>query len=185
MTDSYSLAIIQAQHLWPWEAESVVKGVVISRIGSTMAVLRRIGYSVEGTIATVLCPPVNGITSRRGTGDISSRIEDTLRQLDLQQVRFSGLAQIRNYLLQNSDLLDLLPSLCRTVLETFEPSTKLQLEYYQDPQFENDQYLCLYLRTEAVDVSIVGKIDGITEAYSEALANAKGWILVTPDFRPL
>jgi hypothetical protein len=179
MSAIYGHAEISAQQQW-----SALEGIATKSEGVLrLASLQQIGSSLVETLSALLNTPFNALAARQGTADISSRVEATLSQLVSQRVAISSLAKVRNYLLQNSDLLDLLPTLCKTIAERFDPGTKQRLEYYQDPQYEDDEYLSLYLRLDPVDLSMIETIDSITDAYSEAFANIKGWILIAPDFQ--
>ena len=176
--DVYSDAANQAGRLW-WTGKEHVKHEASVLMGVAMASLQQVGSG----LSTILAARFSTLAARQGTADISSRVESALAQLASQQVGFSGLDKIRSYLVHHSDLLDLLPSVCRTISERFDSNTKQLLEYYKDPQYQNDEYLCLYLRSNSFDLSMIDKVDSVTDLYSDAFANIKGWILITPDLR--
>src|SRR5437870_489662 len=102
--DVYSDAANHAERLW-WRGKET-KHEVGFMLGLTMASFQQVGSSLAATLSTVLSAPFSILAARHGTADISSKVESTLGQLALQQVGFSRLADIRRYLLQNSDLLD-------------------------------------------------------------------------------
>jgi hypothetical protein len=143
--------------------------------------LLKMGSSLIEAVSSISNAPFNVLA--HGTSSINARIEQTLRQLVLRQVAVPHPADVRSYLVKNSDLLNVLPPLCEDVARRFDQGTKLSLEYYQDPQLIDNDYLCLYLKSAVLDMSAIEEIDKIADAYSEPFANITGWILVAPDFR--
>ena len=176
--DLYIDAVNQATQQW-WIGKEHVKHEASVVLGVAMASLQQVG----SCLSTILAVPLSTLAARNGTADISSRVESALAQLASQRVGFSGLTEIRSYLVHHSDLLELLPSLCQTISELFDSDTKQSLEYYRDPQYPSDEYLCLYLRSGTFDLSIIDKCDTVTDGYSDAFANINGWVLITPDLR--
>src|SRR5262249_1253221 len=117
------------------------------------------------------------------TSSISIQIEQVLKKLVLLRVVIPKPKEIRSYLLKNPDLLAILPSLCVDIGRVFDSDVSLSLEHHQDPEFEEDQYLCLYLKIPKLDVAAVDRIDNVAESYSVDFASISGWILIAPDLR--
>jgi len=178
MSAVYDDVLVETWRQWGEREERVTDS---ERTALGLSFLLQMGSSLIETLSSISNAPFNLLA--QGTSSISARIEQTLRQLTSWQVLIPRPGDVRSYLVKNSDLLDLLPSLCKDVAYHFNPDTKLFLEYYQDPQYGDDEYLTLYIRTDPFDLSMIERIDNVTDAYAEAFSSIKGWILIAPDFR--
>ena len=112
------------------------------------------------------------------SADVTSEIDATLKRLSSQQIQIPHPAQVRDYLLRYSDILDVLPSICQAVLDRFDADTCLSAEVY------SDEYLTIYVRQTCYDENIMDIINSISEEYEEELSIGEGWLLVTTDFQP-
>ena len=114
---------------------------------------------------------------------VTFKVEALLELLSLIQVKIPEPAGVRDYLLSNSDIIDLLPPACRMAREQFGVGAELSLELYRDPEIE-DEYLTLYVRQRRYDENMLGKIEELCKAYETVLSSRTGWFILTTDFRP-
>jgi len=117
--------------------------------------------------------------------DISLLIEETFEYLTSIQVIIPNSEEVREYLHQYPDIIELVKFACEETRSRFPSSTQLSLELYYDPEFE-DEYLILYIRQEkyADDImNIVDDIrDNINSAYEYEFTTRSGELFVTTDF---
>jgi len=113
---------------------------------------------------------------------IVSKIEDTFSELKRLGVKIPSLARVRNYLLNYSDITDILHSVCQSIREYFGCEAEISLEVYEDPEIE-DEYLTLYIRAQEYSDSIINKIRDLRKEFGEQLSRTDGWILITTDFK--
>lgn len=92
-------------------------------------------------------------------------------------------AEVREYLIQHSDLTNVLLYICATARKRMGTQTQLSLEMYHDPEIK-DEYLTLYARQQQYDEQILNLIEEICTQHEIALTNSSGWLLVTTDFQP-
>lgn len=91
-----------------------------------------------------------------------------MSQVEKQIVKLEEIDQIRSYLLQFPDLLDIIPKVIHSAKERF-PEGQLTLNIYQDPEIE-DQYLVLYVRLEHYNKKTLERLEEAEAAFLEALA---------------
>ena len=113
---------------------------------------------------------------------MKKEIEDTFSELKKLGVRIPSLARVRDYLLNYSDITDILHPLCQSIRECFGCEAEISLEVYEDPEIE-DEYLTLYIRTQEYSDAVIGKIRDLRKEFEEQLSRTDGWILVTTDFK--
>ncbi len=111
------------------------------------------------------------------------QIEEVLNQLQQNVITIPKAAEVRDYLIRYSDLIDLVLSVCQLTRQRFDSQAQLSLEVYHDPEME-DEYLTLYVRQQDYDEDILDTIEDIRAQYEAKLAGKSGWLLVTTDFRP-
>jgi hypothetical protein len=87
----------------------------------------------------------------------------------------------RKYLLQFTDLLDVTPKVI-DVAKKYFPEAQLVMDVYQDPEI-NDDHLVLYVRLNHYDKSVIERLRKARAEFRNYLANKKGWIHLTTDFR--
>ena len=179
MSATYDDIGLSNEYLWFGVSESPAREVGYNW-KTAMASFREAGLSLAETLLPTLWTPFDNVPIQLGTADITSKVEAVLCQLALQRVRLSRLAETRNYLVEHPDLLGLLPSLYKAVSEHF-PRSQQRLEYYQDPQYDDDKYLILSVLIDAYDLITADKIDTIAEKYSEIFAGISGWVLIIPE----
>jgi hypothetical protein len=115
------------------------------------------------------------------TLSVTMRAEEVLTKVASRNIQVAGLGEVRAYLLQHIDLIDILPFVSRIASETFDPETELSLELYRDPEVE-DSYLAFLGRNLEYDEKFFEKMKIIRSGYTDLLTDKSGWILVTTDF---
>jgi len=113
---------------------------------------------------------------------MKKEIEDTFSELKKLGVKIPSLARVRNYLLNYSDITDILHPVCQSIREYLGCEAEISLEVYEDPEIE-DEYLTLYIRVPKYDNKVMDYIKNIRKEYEDALTSMKGWLLITTDFK--
>ncbi|MBC7344085.1 MAG: hypothetical protein H5U03_01410 [Clostridia bacterium] len=98
------------------------------------------------------------------------------------QIQIPEPTEVSGYLLQFPSLIALTLAVAGAAQEGF-PEAQLVLEVYQDPEAE-DEFLVLNVRLREYDESVMRKIRNVREKFSDQLASAAGWLLLTTDFQP-
>lgn len=98
-------------------------------------------------------------------------------------VHLSQRKEVREYLLQFANLIDVVPLSVRAALDHL-PEAHLFLEVYNDPEIE-DRYLMLYVRVQQYDESIIERIEAAEKEYIDLLSNKEGWLQMSTDFQEL
>ena len=115
------------------------------------------------------------------TLSITGRVEEVLKKVIFRNVETGGLDDVRAYLLQHIDLIDILPFVSRIASEAFNLEAELTLQLYRDPEVE-DSYLAFFARTRQYDGEFFEKISRIRSGYTDLMTGKSGWILVTTDY---
>jgi len=151
-------------------------------------------------ISPLYLDPVPPLTPQRGAESIVFRIDDLptvwlAQQVQREPIRFGvddlmvWLAQqvqledpdsIREYLLQFTDLLALIPHAVWVVRKHF-PEARMVMTVYQDPEIE-DRYLVLYIRLRQYDDSFIDRLEKAERDFLPLLTNKRGWIQLSTDF---
>ena len=145
--------------------------VTLSSEGSEVA------YSHSG-LAWMSLP---GQFGAAGEVSLQVEIETLLRGIREQGVVLGRIDQVREYLLQFPDLLDIVPVVIYSTRKHF-PEGQLTLDIYRDPEIE-DQYLVLYVRLAHYDETTLDRLQKAEAAFLDALSDREGWIQLTTDFR--
>lgn len=132
-------------------------------------------------------PELSGGTQRdlpqdRGTTALTRDIQEALASLRRMQIQIPEPTEVSGYLLQFPSLIALTLAVAGAAQEGF-PEAQLVLEVYQDPEAE-DEFLVLNVRLREYDESVMRKIRNVREKFSDQLASAAGWLLLTTDFQP-
>jgi len=114
---------------------------------------------------------------------VTRQVEDVLFALRSKGIAIPRPADVRDYLVQYPDIIDLLLQVGFSASRRFGPATELSLELYRDPEID-DEYLTLYVRQASYDEHILDEIEDVSAEYERELAGRSGWLLVTTDFRP-
>lgn len=115
------------------------------------------------------------------TSSLVAEIDALLAQIDHLGVVLGNQGEIRDYLLQFPDLIEVIPQAVRATLTHF-PAAQLFLEVYSDPEI-HDQYLVLYVRVQKYDESILQGIEEAEGEYLDLLSDKEGWLQLSTDFR--
>jgi hypothetical protein len=97
-----------------------------------------------------------------------------------QQVQLEDPDSIREYLLQFTGLLALIPHAVWVVRKHF-PEARMVMTVYQDPEIE-DRYLVLYIRLRQYDDSFLDRLEKAERDFLPLLTNKRGWIQLSTDF---
>jgi len=127
----------------------------------------------------VLCPP--SLTE----GDEAIEINGVLGQVLECGVAMPRRLAVRGYLQRHPDMVgvvQLASAIAAEHVKSAKHKTKLSLERYRDPEIE-DEYLALYVRSEAYDASVREMIRSISESVRPELRGKSGWLVVTTDFQ--
>ncbi len=121
------------------------------------------------------------MTSTIGTSAISQDIERLLKWLIENGVRLINPNEIRQYLLNFPDLLDVVPVAVRAAHKHL-PKAQLVLQVSYDQEIE-DAYLAFYVRLKQYDKSVLERIEDAESEFIDLLADTNGWLQLTTDFR--
>jgi hypothetical protein len=124
-------------------------------------------------VASLLAPP-------RGSESVVIDIEELIERL-ARKVRIENPNSIREYLLQFTGLLDVIPKAVDAAKKHF-PEAQLVMDVYQDPEIA-DRYLVLYIRLKYYDDSVIERLEKAEAEFLNQLVNKRGWIQLTTDFR--
>ena len=114
--------------------------------------------------------------------DINNSIEKMFNHIISKQVIIPNPKEVRNYLYQYPDIVDVVEFACGETRNRFTQPTQLSLELYRDPEID-DNYLTLYVRQEKYDDDVMDIIEDIWPIYSDELADKSGYFLLTTDFQ--
>jgi hypothetical protein len=117
---------------------------------------------------------------QRGSKSVVIDIEELMERL-ARKVRIENPNSIREYLLQFTELLDVIPKAVDAAKKHF-PEAKLVMDVYQDPEIA-DCYLVLYIRLKYYDDSVIERLEKAEVEFLNQLVNKRGWIQLTTDFR--
>lgn len=114
---------------------------------------------------------------------LTRQVEDALFALVLRGITVPRPADVRDYLVQYPNIIDLLVPVALSASRRFGPATELSLELHRDPEID-DEYLTLYVRQPNCDKDILDDIEDLSAEHEGELVGRSGWFLVTTDFRP-
>ena len=114
--------------------------------------------------------------------------EPLLERLHLMGICVPRSAEVRDYVNQFPDLVQVIRKGCELSATEFADRDTLSLELYVDPEID-DRYLSLYIRQTAYEPNIMERIERV-QAEADAylpdvyLNDSAGWFLITTDFQP-
>jgi hypothetical protein len=114
--------------------------------------------------------------------DVNTHIEQILSQVKLLEILIPDPDDVKNYLLNYPDIIDLIIPICELVKEKFKHPAQVSLEVYHDPEIV-DEYISIEIRQQKYDESVMKRIKEIGIKCEIELIGKKGWIFVTTDFR--
>jgi hypothetical protein len=114
--------------------------------------------------------------------DVNTHIEQVLYQVKLLEILIPDMDDVKNYLLNYPDIIDLIIPICELVKEKFKYPAQVLLEVYHDPEIV-DEYISIEIRQRKYDESVMKRIKEIRPDYNDKLIDKEGWIFVTTDFR--
>ena len=109
-------------------------------------------------------------------------VDAVLNSLHLLNIFIREPSRVRTYLMEFDDILVPLHSAGEITRQKFGRNYELSLEVFKDPEAK-DEYLTLYVRTEAYPDNIMDILDSIDDQYGPMMADKKGYLLVTTDFQ--
>lgn len=110
-------------------------------------------------------------------------VERTLDLITELGIAIPDRAPVRDYLMRYEAVTSLLPQMCKDALDEVDEETRLYLERYIDPEFD-DTHLVLYLRQTNYRETILDTIDRIRARHRNLPALGYRWFHVTTDFMP-
>jgi len=114
--------------------------------------------------------------------DITISIDEMLKYLALMKILIPKPDDVKYYLHQYPDIIDLIQYVCDETRNRFKLPTQISLELYRDPEID-DQYLTIYVRQKEYEKDIADKIDEIRSSYCNELADKSGYFLLTTDYQ--
>jgi hypothetical protein len=118
-----------------------------------------------------------------GWGDIGE-IDLLIENLKKEGIKIPDLHNLKSFLLDYPELIDILPSICKLTREKFSLN-KAQLFLELDRDIEGqDEQLVLFVRQDHYDDNILEIIDEIRSEYSDSLVGKKAWFIVMTDYAP-
>lgn len=116
-----------------------------------------------------------------GTRAISQEVERLLSQLIENQVSLIAPDEIRRYLRNFPDLIELVPVAIEAA-RRYLPEAELSLQVYHDPEID-DSYLAIYVRVRKYDESVMERIEQAEAEFLDLLMDKSGWLQLTTDFK--
>ena len=113
---------------------------------------------------------------------IGLRIEETLRRLSQQGILLKNIDDIKEYLLNFPDLIDLVPTAV-DIVKKYLPDAQIVIDVYKDPEI-NDIYLLIDVRSKHYDDNFMEKLEKAESEFVEFLVGKEGWIQLTTHFEP-
>lgn len=113
--------------------------------------------------------------------DVNTQITQVLYKVEALDILIPDSEDVRNYLLNYPDIIDLVIPICELVKEKFKHPTQISLEVYHDPEID-DEYITIYVRQYNYDRSVMKRIEEIETKYENELIDKEGWVIVTTDF---
>ncbi|NOT64273.1 MAG: hypothetical protein HOP19_28995 [Acidobacteria bacterium] len=110
--------------------------------------------------------------------------DSLMKDLRAKGIRIPRPAEVRNYVLQFSDIAPVVRHACDLALAEFNGKAALSLEVYVDPEID-DPHLTLYVQKDGYDAAASAVIEGIFEHYADGMINSDGWINVLQDCRSI
>jgi hypothetical protein len=121
-----------------------------------------------------------------GAGDefrsVSDKVEGLLAAVMSMGILIPDVAEVRNYLCEYDDIVDLTLYLCKITKDKLNQEAQLALEVFHDPECDH-RTLTLYVRQESYNDDLIQKLDELDDLYCDKLADKKGYILVMTDFQ--
>ncbi|MBN2208368.1 MAG: hypothetical protein JW759_03640 [Candidatus Coatesbacteria bacterium] len=114
--------------------------------------------------------------------DVASQCEAALLSVQMHGVLIPEPAEVRAYLVNYSDMVDLVERVCEATLARFPRPSQVALELYQDPEIE-DEHLTIYVRQHHYDDLIIDAIREVSRQFDDALCGSSAWLLLTTDFQ--
>ncbi len=130
-------------------------------------------------LIAVLCP------ASPPEGDETAEIKGVLERVRDRGIEMPQRLAVRGYLQRHPDIVAVVESasaIAAAHVKGAKHKTELSLERYRDPEIE-DEYLALYVRSEAYDASVREMIRSISESVRPELRGKSGWLVVTTDFQ--
>jgi hypothetical protein len=115
----------------------------------------------------------------KGSESVAVEIERLIEGL-ARRVRLENPNAIREYLLEFTDLLDVIPEAVAAA-EKYLPRAELVLDVYEDPEI-TDRYLVLYVRLRQYNHGVMERLEKAEAEFRDQLVSRRGWIQLTTDF---
>ncbi len=118
---------------------------------------------------------------------VAEAVSTVPAELLLEQLRVAGiwiprLAEVRDYLKQFPDLVQVIRKGCELTIAEFAANAALSLELYVDPEID-DRYLTLYVRQVSYEPNLNDRLEGINEEFYDALDGDNGIFWVMTDYQ--
>ncbi len=136
-------------------------------------------YPFENLLETAITVKLQPVVKQLQTS-IVEEVEFLTAKLAKEGVRLREPTQIREYLLEFPELIDVLPKAIKAVNKHI-PEAQLILEMYHDPEIE-DCYLVLCVRLREYGEDVMDRIEAAESEFIDLLASKEGWLQITTDF---
>lgn len=133
------------------------------------------------TIATRLTVSQEFAHQTEPETSLINTVENVLRSLRSLKVLVPRPSEVREYLREYNDIIDLVYFVSDITRNKFGDGAQLAFEIFRDPESDY-RNLSLYVRKERYEDDILDKFEELDCQYNEILSNKKGYILVTTDF---
>jgi hypothetical protein len=154
--------------------------------------LRLKRFSGRGVIVLNKFPkttPINAAVSlgylfdieRQERNTIAARLERELKSLQSYGVQIDQFREVRQYIQDFPDIIDLLTPIVDTLEETFVEPHTITIDLYVDPE-EEDRYLRILVRMGEYAEGVMDRISAAVADFQEIIARLNGYLLVTTDF---
>jgi hypothetical protein len=112
---------------------------------------------------------------------IERRIEKNLQTLEKYGFYLEHIEDIKEYLLDYSDMIELIPVIANIIKSNF-PDNQVVFDIYKDPEID-DRYIVIYVRSKSYDELFMKKLEDVESEFLDYLVDKKGWIQLTTDFK--
>jgi len=117
------------------------------------------------------------------SSDITAGIEKLLMLLVNDGIIVQNPDEIRDYLLQYYDMINVILPICDRVSDKFQTTAEILFTIYKDNEI-NDKYIIIFIRQNNYSEDTMNDIDQISEDCRIFLHGKSGWLLITTDFKP-
>lgn len=112
---------------------------------------------------------------------VLNTIDTLLKQIEEEKINIPNRREVKNYLYQFPNLVELLPTLCYKLRQKLGKDMNFFLEVYKSKE-EPDDFLTLYIQPVKYYKGLMDEIDEVYSEYEIPIAEHPGYLLVNVDY---